>query len=244
MSTASRFIPDAASSLASNTLAGPTSQALHRTSADEMDDATQISISNEMPAPFADTEPTTTHASHEGKFPSTHEIEHSLIKANTPDNEDLDPDDEDSDPDDPTDMTDAIDADTFETLHLACDGAASVVPEMPRVPPLEDLVPLPEDLDPPPEDLALPSTESKVNTTEDMPSVTTTIIDCFPNGSAGAPISGACGGSSIEDTGSEGLQGSIWAPFSSQCDWEIARWAKMRGPSSSAFSELLAIPEV
>jgi len=258
MSTASQFIPDTAPSLASNTLAGPTSQALHRISADEMDDATQISISNEMPAPFADTEPTTTHASHEGKFPSTHEIKHSLIKANTPDNkdldpddEDLDPDDEDSDPDDPTDMTDAIDADTFETLHLACNGAASVVPEMPCVPPPEDLVPLPEDLDPPPEDLvpppedlALPSTESEVNTTEDMPLVTTTIIDCFPNGSAGAPISGACGGSSMEDTGSEGLQGSIWVPFSSQCDWEIARWAKMCSPSSSAFSELLVIPEV
>ena len=124
---------------------------------------------------------------------------------------------------------------------------ARVVPEMPRVPPPEDLVPLPEDLDPlpedsvpPPEDLAPPSTESKVNTTEDMPSVTTTIIDRFPNGSAGAPISGARGGSSMEDTGREG----IWAPFSSQCDWEIARWAKMHGPSSSAFSELLAIPEV
>lgn len=148
-------------------------------------------------------------------------------------------------------MTDAIDADTFETLHLARDGAASVVPEMPHVPPPEyldpppeDLDPLPEDLVPPPEDLALPSTESEVNTTEDMPSVTTTIIDRFPNGSAGAPISGARGGSSMEDTGSEGLQGSTWAPFSSQCDWEIARWAKMRGPSSSAFSELLAIPEV
>jgi len=216
-----------------------------------MDDATQISILNETPALFADTEPTTTHASHEGKFLSTHEIEHSLIKANTPDNEDLDPDNKDSDPDDPTDMTDAIDANTFETLHLACDGAASVVPEMPRVPPPEDLVPLPEDLDllpedlvPLPEDLALPSTESEVNTTEDMPLVTTTIIDHFPNGSAGAPISGACGGSSMEDTGSKGLQGSIWAPFSSQCDWEIAHWAKMCSLSSSAFSELLAIPEV
>ena len=251
MSTASQYIPGAASSLASNTLAGPTSQALHRTSTDEMDDATQISISNETPAPFADTEPTTTPASHKGKFPSTHERKHSLIKVNTPDNEDSDPDDKDSDPDDPADMTDTIDANTFKTLHLACNGAARVVPEMPHVPPPEDLVPLPEDLDPlpedsvpPPEDLAPPSTESKVNTTEDMPSVTTTIINRFPNGSAGTPISGAYGGSSMEDTGREGLQGSIWAPFSSQCDWEIAHWAKMHSPSSSAFSELLAIPKV
>ena len=102
-------------------------------------------------------------------------------------------------------MTDAIDADTFKTLHLAHDGAASVVPEMPCMPPPEDLVPLPEDLDllpedlvPPPEDLALPSMESEVNTTKDMPLVTTPIINCFPNGSAGAPISGACRGSSME----------------------------------------------
>ncbi|KAI9442877.1 hypothetical protein BJY52DRAFT_1206753 [Lactarius psammicola] len=36
----------------------------------------------------------------------------------------------------------------------------------------------------------------------------------------------------------------IWAPFRSQCDWEIAHWAKMRGPTSTAVMELLAIPEV
>ena len=154
---------------------------------------------------------------------------HTILSRFTPDNKDLDPDNEDSDPDDPTDMTDAIDADTFKTLHLAHDGTASVVPKMPHMPPPEDLVPLPEDLDLPPEDLvplpedlALPSMESKVNTAEDMSSVTTTIIDHFPNGSAGAPISGAHGGSSMEDTGSKGLQGSILVLFSSQCDWEIA----------------------
>ncbi|KAH9847806.1 hypothetical protein C2E23DRAFT_740945, partial [Lenzites betulinus] len=32
-----------------------------------------------------------------------------------------------------------------------------------------------------------------------------------------------------------------WAPFQSQLDWEVARWAKMRGPGSTAVSELLAI---
>ncbi|KAH9169618.1 hypothetical protein EDB89DRAFT_1908390 [Lactarius sanguifluus] len=37
---------------------------------------------------------------------------------------------------------------------------------------------------------------------------------------------------------------SIWAPFHSQCDWEIALWAKTRGPTSSALTELLRIPEV
>jgi hypothetical protein len=37
---------------------------------------------------------------------------------------------------------------------------------------------------------------------------------------------------------------NLWAPFSSQIDWEIARWAKLRGPSSTAFSDLLAIEGV
>ncbi|EIN13308.1 hypothetical protein PUNSTDRAFT_22447, partial [Punctularia strigosozonata HHB-11173 SS5] len=37
---------------------------------------------------------------------------------------------------------------------------------------------------------------------------------------------------------------NIWAPFRSQIDWEIAKWAKLRGPSSTAFSELLAIAGV
>ncbi|KAF9789139.1 hypothetical protein BJ322DRAFT_1017868 [Thelephora terrestris] len=32
-----------------------------------------------------------------------------------------------------------------------------------------------------------------------------------------------------------------WAPFSTRIDWEIARWAKLRGPSSTALSELLGI---
>ncbi|OJT07538.1 hypothetical protein TRAPUB_1634 [Trametes pubescens] len=32
-----------------------------------------------------------------------------------------------------------------------------------------------------------------------------------------------------------------WAPFQSQLDWEVARWAKTRGPGSTALTELLAI---
>jgi phage FluMu protein Com len=35
-----------------------------------------------------------------------------------------------------------------------------------------------------------------------------------------------------------------WAPFSSQMDWEIAKWAKLRGAGSTAFSDLLAIEGV
>ncbi|KAF8258061.1 hypothetical protein EI94DRAFT_1780982 [Lactarius quietus] len=39
----------------------------------------------------------------------------------------------------------------------------------------------------------------------------------------------------------EESQGNIYAPFASQIDWEVARWAKMRGPSLNSFTELMAI---
>ncbi|KAG1837613.1 hypothetical protein F4604DRAFT_1931480 [Suillus subluteus] len=34
---------------------------------------------------------------------------------------------------------------------------------------------------------------------------------------------------------------NVYAPFTSKLDWEMARWAKLRGPSSTAFSELVSI---
>ncbi|KAN0136583.1 hypothetical protein V8E53_005630 [Lactarius tabidus] len=37
---------------------------------------------------------------------------------------------------------------------------------------------------------------------------------------------------------------NIWYPFCSQHDWDFARWAKNRGPSSTAVTELLAIEGV
>ena len=41
--------------------------------------------------------------------------------------------------------------------------------------------------------------------------------------------------------GREDIAVSEWAPFSTRMEWEIARWAKLRGPSSTALSELLKI---
>ena len=35
-----------------------------------------------------------------------------------------------------------------------------------------------------------------------------------------------------------------WAPFTSKLDWDIAKWAKLRGAGSTAFSDLLAIDGV
>lgn len=42
----------------------------------------------------------------------------------------------------------------------------------------------------------------------------------------------------VEDSPSE------WAPFLTRMDWEVARWSKLRGPSSTALSELLKIDGV
>ena len=37
---------------------------------------------------------------------------------------------------------------------------------------------------------------------------------------------------------------NIYAPFASDIDWDVAKWVKLRGPSSTAATELLEIPEV
>ncbi|THG94848.1 hypothetical protein EW026_g6702 [Hermanssonia centrifuga] len=39
-------------------------------------------------------------------------------------------------------------------------------------------------------------------------------------------------------------QKNIYAPFASKLDWQTARWAKLRGPGSTAFTDLLSIDGV
>ncbi|THU80172.1 hypothetical protein K435DRAFT_823723 [Dendrothele bispora CBS 962.96] len=41
-----------------------------------------------------------------------------------------------------------------------------------------------------------------------------------------------------------GQKGNVWAPFQSEIDWKVAKWAKLRGPSSTAVTELLSIDGV
>ncbi|KZT19755.1 hypothetical protein NEOLEDRAFT_1077268, partial [Neolentinus lepideus HHB14362 ss-1] len=41
-----------------------------------------------------------------------------------------------------------------------------------------------------------------------------------------------------------GHEDNVWAPFVSQLDWEVAWWAKLRGPGSTALTELLSIEGV
>jgi hypothetical protein len=42
----------------------------------------------------------------------------------------------------------------------------------------------------------------------------------------------------------EDSEGNMYAPFKSKLDWDFARWAKLRGPSSTAINELLKIDGV
>ena len=69
-------------------------------------------------------------------------------------------------------------------------------------------------------------------------------VDQFPLGQPGAPVTGTPQGTTVYESTQDMLGESIWAPFRSQCDWELAYWAKMRGPTSSAVTDLLAIPGV
>lgn len=46
------------------------------------------------------------------------------------------------------------------------------------------------------------------------------------------------------ETKISGIDSNSWAPFDSRLDWEVAKWAKLRGIGSTAFSDLLAIDGV
>jgi len=41
-----------------------------------------------------------------------------------------------------------------------------------------------------------------------------------------------------------GLSPNSYSPFNSKTDWELAKWAKLRGPSSTAFTELMEVTGV
>jgi hypothetical protein len=72
----------------------------------------------------------------------------------------------------------------------------------------------------------------------------TVVRDHFPSDAAGAPIPGIPQERSIYELRQAVLSDSDWAPFQSQRDWEVARWAKSSGVTSAAVSKLLSIPDV
>ncbi|KIJ89870.1 hypothetical protein K443DRAFT_117413 [Laccaria amethystina LaAM-08-1] len=75
------------------------------------------------------------------------------------------------------------------------------------------------------------------------PAVRIRYNDKHPSARAGQPLTHQ---ESSDDVYGATLGGgdNPWAPFNSKKDWEIARWAKLRGAGSTAFSELLAVDGV
>ena len=141
-----------------------------------------------------------------------------------PDPADITDTDSDEEPPDPADIADT---DAFEELGQNNHFVATRTPDLLTIDESPDTPDAPEEL---PNDM-------EAGNADTMPEV---VIDHFPLASAGAPIHGMPCGNSVYKSDRE----SIWSPFTSRCDWLFARWAKMRGPTSSAVTELLAIPEV
>ena len=75
------------------------------------------------------------------------------------------------------------------------------------------------------------------------PAVRLLYTDKYPSSRAGKPLSHEESRDGVYGT-SFGGGDNLWAPFHSKKDWEIARWAKLRGVGSTAFSEMLAIDGV
>lgn len=65
-------------------------------------------------------------------------------------------------------------------------------------------------------------------------------IESF-GGKAGATIRQEADSNSGYHTYKSSDSSNPWAPFKSKLDWEIARWSKLRGPGSTATTELLGI---
>ncbi|KAH9161635.1 hypothetical protein EDB89DRAFT_2116804 [Lactarius sanguifluus] len=130
------------------------------------------------------------------------------------------------------DPVDTTDANAFESISRDGNFSSLVTPEPEHVNGSPCLLPPPEDTQ--------PSIPGPCN--PDARPISFVIR--FPHGQAGAPVAsstlqGSAYGSTRNRSGN-----SVWAPFRSQCDWEFARWAKMRGATASAVTALLAIPEL
>jgi hypothetical protein len=134
------------------------------------------------------------------------------------------------------DAADTIDADVWETLVR--EGNVAVGPDQAPASAVPSSVPPLLESSPP---IPAPSVTPHSGDATDSQNELTVVS--FPHGHPGAPIPGALQCSSDHQS-CDVPHTSIWAPFYSQCDWEVALWAKTRGPSSTALTELLQFPEV
>lgn len=70
------------------------------------------------------------------------------------------------------------------------------------------------------------------------------VIVKFPSSTAGAVYSRDDPTVNDKYAADLGQIDNQFAPFRSKIEWEIAKWAKLRGPSSTAFTELMQIDGV
>ncbi|PIL26404.1 hypothetical protein GSI_12165 [Ganoderma sinense ZZ0214-1] len=70
---------------------------------------------------------------------------------------------------------------------------------------------------------------------------TKTYIDRFPGVHAGAPVHQRRELSAYDKVDAD--EDNVYFPFQSRIDWEVGRWAKLRGPTSTAVTELLKIKD-
>jgi len=76
------------------------------------------------------------------------------------------------------------------------------------------------------------------------PAVVLRYTDKYPSSAAGGVLAHGETTDKNYRAAVSGEDKSPWAPFKSRKDWEVALWAKLRGPGSTAFSDLLSIPGV
>jgi len=69
-------------------------------------------------------------------------------------------------------------------------------------------------------------------------------IEVYPGQHAGAIHSTGISTMKELDNTLGGPPSNPYSPFNSQTDWELAKWAKLRGPSSTAFTELMGVTGV
>lgn len=134
---------------------------------------------------------------------------------------------------DPPDPADVADADAYEELvnnvptPIFSNQTTDRAPQIPELTEQHDQTEVGDQVD-----LIPPQTSS------------TLLVDKFPFGNPGMPVREKPQGRSVYESWEATSGGSPWAPFQSELEWNIARWVKIHGRTSSAATELLAIPGV
>lgn len=79
-----------------------------------------------------------------------------------------------------------------------------------------------------------------------QPITVKTYTDHYPDSGAGAPDSDILEPNAFADYSAQITNSDTnpYAPFENKLNWDIARWAKLRGPGSTALNELLKIQDV